>query len=155
VQRTFDLFVAALALVGSLIGIAELVPPAFGGRLTGFVGETMLALMLALYGIGIWSGLQSFRRRANWQRVARLFWIAQIPLAATPVLSWVMFSGAGVWIFFRRFGSGWLLGWSGSVGNGVRWALPQDPQRFTIGVNVLALVITVVLEVQVKSSQAE
>lgn len=144
-SRVSSLTFGLLAVVGSILGLASMLPLLVQGSLFGFPGELFLFLTTALYGFGLWSGVQAIRQRAGWPSHARWFWLAQVPAVASPVLSFFISCAAGAWIYVRFGPNGLGAGVSAYLGSGLRWSYGQGTPELAIGVNVLAACLALLL----------
>jgi len=145
VPRIAQLLVGLLAGIGSVIGLVALVPYLLQGRLYGPLGEGFLMLSTALYCFGIWTAVSAFRGRSGWVRAARWFWLAQVPMLQSPLASWAMFSGLGVWLYVRSSAGQVGAGASWYIGGGHFWSVSSGTGLLVLGVNVVALGIALAL----------
>ena len=144
-SRIASLGLGWLAIIGSVIGLWSMVPLLLQGGRMRFPGELVLFLSTALYGYGIWTGVQAVRLRPNWPRHARWFWLAQVPTFASPAFSFFISCAAGVWLYLRWGASGIGAGGSALVGSGLHWSYERGGPDFIVGVNVLAASFAVLL----------
>ena len=110
--------------------------------------KIILALFMPLYVWGIWCGVQMLERHPNATRNNFRFWLIQIPILQSPLLSYMFSAGflAGVWVQFSP-GKINFLTWVGS-----RFELTiNQPKPIAVGVNVVALLICVALWRQLRS----
>lgn len=143
--RWLSLLYGLAAVVGSVVGLAPLVLLLLQGSRFGFPGELVLSLALALYSIGIWSGVQAIRLRDGWTRLARWFWLAQVPMLSSSTVSFSVSCAAGVWIYLRQGSSRIGAGVSAHLGTGLQWSYGQPRAELLIGVNILALLAALLL----------
>jgi hypothetical protein len=102
----------------------------------------LFTFVAAFFLFGILSGVLALRRQEGWLWKNTLFWLAQVPVLQSTVLSYTLFSGAmlSLWVqpFEPRLGFNYWFGSSFQLNIG-----RATPLLF--GVNVVALVITLYL----------
>jgi hypothetical protein len=138
------------------LGIAALGGGAVGATLiwamffteTPLVSKIIMALFLPMYVWGIWCGVQLLEQHSSAIRNNFWFWLIQIPILQSPLLGYTFSAGlfGGVWLQFAPAKIN-FLGWMGS-----RFELSiNQPKPVAIGVNVVALLISVALWRQLRS----
>jgi hypothetical protein len=97
---------------------------------------------IALYVFGIWCGVQMFQRRAGWLRQNAAFWCLQIPAFGSPIITYSFASGAMFNLWIRLLPT--EVGFEFWLGSKFQFFFSY-PKPWTIGVNVVALVIALYL----------
>ncbi|MGN6384177.1 MAG: hypothetical protein ACTHMK_16365 [Dyella sp.] len=139
--RLIGILEIAGGFLGVVASVRRLLP-------LGSTYETLMALIgLALFGFILIAGvllMEGSERGVAFSRVAQLL---QLPLLATPVLSYALHSGAFINVFATlqaspRLGIDWHLGTHGFV------LAVAGPAASRIGINLLALLSWLVLRLR-------
>jgi len=109
--------------------------PQVQGQIAGYI---LVAVMIATFSFGVFSGLRFIEDEGKGLRLLRWFFGIQVPILSSPILAYQLSAGAGVnlsWIgskmsFFWRFGSEMGV-----------WILQDRP--WGLGLNVFALAMFV------------
>lgn len=135
--------VAILQIVGGFYGLATTLLRLVSG-VPGGVALLQLVCVLLLSTLALIAGVLLLEGHASGERLSRIVQALQIPLIATPWLSYAWHVGASVPLRFR-FGR--------EVSVGVDWSVPTQgfrlaldgPGTAVLGVNLLALALWLVL----------
>lgn len=141
-----------VAIAGSVLGLAMLVPILLQGSIFRAIDQLALASVVFLYGYGIWSGVAALKARSGWRTHARYFWVAQVPSVSSSLVTFAVSCGAGAWLYLRFGSAGVGAGGAAYVGSGYQWSYMQQKPELLVGVNVLALAIVVWLSLPHRSA---
>jgi hypothetical protein len=131
----------AIAITGSVLGLAMMVPLLMQGSLFRVMDQLALLSVVMLYGYGIWSGIEAVRGRPGWRTHARYFWVAQVPSISSSLVTFAVSCGAGAWLYIRAGSGGIGAGGAAYIGSAYQWSYMQHKPELLVGVNVLALAI--------------
>jgi hypothetical protein len=130
-----------VAVVGSALGLAMMLPLLMQGAIFRAIDQLALLSVVALYGYGIWSGVDALKARPGWRVHARYFWLAQVPYVSSSFVTLAVSCGAGAWLYVRAGGAGLGAGAAAYVGSAYQWSYMQHKPEVLLGVNALALAI--------------
>ena len=111
----------------------------------------LIGVVAAVYVFGAYAGVLALRRTPGWLRKNIVFWVFQVPLLSSPIISYSLASGGlfTVWLQFLpyfRVGANFFLGSTFTVN-----LFSKGP--VVLGANLLALgVVLYLLRVQAKSA---
>ncbi|MDW2982951.1 MAG: hypothetical protein WBG81_16860 [Rhodanobacter sp.] len=136
--------IGVLEIAGGFYGVAAMLR-----RLLPFgAHDSLLALLgLALYGFVLAAGIQLVAGSEHGVRLSRWAQLLQLPLIATPILSYALHCGAFVNVFATlqatpRLGLDWHFGSQGFV------LAVAGPSVSRLGINLLALLSWLVLRLR-------
>ena len=136
--------IGVLEIAGGFYGVAAMLH-----RLLPFgAHDSLLALLgLALYGFVLAAGIQLVAGSEHGVRLSRWAQLLQLPLIATPILSYALHCGAFVNVFATlqaapRLGLDWHFGSQGFV------LAVAGPSVSRLGINLLALLSWLVLRLR-------
>lgn len=95
---------------------------------------------LALYAWGIWCGTKMLEGLPGAERSSLVYWLAQIPSFSSPVIGYFFSSGFHTVVSLQF--SPWDVTINFLLGSTFSYALMQEEQSLSIGVNVFALAVT-------------
>lgn len=128
--------IGILTLGGGAIGLTATftVFPQLNSALNYF----LCSVVLAVYVWGIWVGARLLEREPGSERLARRYWLLQVPALTSPVFSYFLSSGFHVTLSVQlapiKFNGNFLLG------STFNYSLLQD-QPWSFGVNVVAVLV--------------
>lgn len=132
IPRKVRIGLGALTVVGGLAGIgivllamyrnAQIIP--------------ILAIVMAAYVYGVWSGISMLQLRPGWLRRNEIYWLMQMPALTTTFIGYWFASGAYFFVYLKLFPVG--LGFNAFLGSffGFNFMRPEQP---TVGLNLIAL----------------
>lgn len=132
--------IGVLTLGGSFLGLVLtlITVPGVGNLLSKFIAS----IFVGLYAWGVWCGMGMLERSVDTFRKSILFWAFQIPYFTSPLLSYNFSSGARATVALQTADPQFL--WTVQLGSHFA-AMVLRPAAWGIGVNLLALVVTVFL----------
>jgi hypothetical protein len=129
-----------LTLGGSIVGIVVGLVVLFAAPIE-VASLLLMAFLLAVFGVGVLIGVWLWRRDPRGTKWAVPFWALQIPLVSSSAFSYQFATGA--FLFLVLTGDG-RLQLNGQLGSALNVYL-NSPAPVAIGVNVVAIVMTVLL----------
>lgn len=132
IRRTLGM----LALGGGFAGLTAYAPALFTDISAG--SKILMMLLMPLCAWGVWCGVQMIERHPNAIRNNLRFWIVQVPILYSSVLSYLFSTGliAGVWVQFSPLKINFLI-----LGGFHSDVVLNEGGPLAIGLNVLALLI--------------
>lgn len=128
--------IGVLTLGGSATGLAVMAAQGLGAAAGGLT-LAIVAAMCAVFTYGMVVGVLILERNEKSFLLALPFWIAQIPVFESPLLSYALFTGAKFDIVLRADHTV-NLEWAG----GAHFALLLNSSNgWAVGVNVVAIVV--------------
>jgi len=137
--------IGVISSAGGVWGVILMFSLFFNPTISGLAGMVLVPLALVFFIFGIWSGIQTLRQKGNWFWLTLWFWVAQIPMFVSPVISYVLSCGAAVWLYLGKSGPGFDAGTTAFIGSGFNWTYGMGKPLMHIGVNLLAIAVVVVL----------
>jgi hypothetical protein len=143
------LLIGILSIGGAALGVTAVAALAGQGG-TGVLGYVVLGVVALLYAFGAYCGVLALQRRFGWYRKNLVFWCLQVPIFATPLLSYAFAAGAHLSFWARA--NPWGVGTNFGLGSSFSINLFTDgPLR--VGVNVFAMgVVALLMRVRSKSA---
>lgn len=131
-----------LSIGGGSIGFSSGMTVVLQGHEITATNILPFALGMAFFLWGVWCGVQMLEGNRQAMYRNAIFWLVQTPLLQTPVLGYTVFCGAQLQVFAKL--SPFQIGFfSSGFGAQVALNLGQPDARFIIGVNLIALCISV------------
>lgn len=131
---------AILTLAGAAVGLLTSARQALAGEISG-IGWPVTAVFVLLYAIGLVAGAMLLRDSGGARALALPYWIAQIPVLSSGLLSYYFGAGINVYVTVGAAGQvamNWFIGahFGVSVGTVVAGA---------IGLNLGAVIVVALL----------
>lgn len=101
----------------------------------------IVALGLGLFALGTYAGLGALRQSQNWSVPTLAFWLVQVPLLASPAVTYYSCASLGAWLYVA---SGSRIGWSFYVGSQLQLSLGESQAELVGGINLVAVTISLV-----------
>lgn len=128
--------IAALTLAGAAVGLATSARHALAGEITG-IGWPVSAAFVFLYCVGLTAGILLLRARPHASGFALAYWIAQVPVFASPLLAYYFGAGAAVYV---TVGAGEQVDLAWFIGTHFGVSVGTDGGT-AVGLNVVALAV--------------
>jgi len=129
-----------MSLVGGVLGFGLMLWLLFQtGRIEPAIAFTF-ALGSSLFALGIYAGAAALRQSGNWLLPNFVFWLLQVPLFASPVISYYSSAALGTWLYAS---SEPRIGWSFYLGSQLQLSVGQGPAEIVAGINVIAAILAV------------
>jgi hypothetical protein len=128
-------------MVGGVIGMAVMLWLLFQTGRLNMGAALIVASGLGLFALGGYSGLCALRQSPNWAVPTLVFWLAQVPLVATPAVTYYSSASLGAWMYMT---SDSRIGWSFYFGSQLQLSLGEGAAELIGGVNLVALAISLV-----------
>jgi hypothetical protein len=134
--RWLPVLLGLLGIGGAAWGLLALA--ATTGKLKLSFGTIFIVLVAAaLFVFSAYCGVRALQRARGWLRLHQVLWAIQVPVIASPVLSYAFASGGFVTVWLQ-FYPPVRVGWNGFLGSSYSINL-FTPGPVILGVNVLAL----------------
>ena len=120
---------------------------------SGFFTSLFVLCFVGLYLFGIVSGtflLESGSLKAI--RLNYIYWMLQVPVLMSPILGYQFSSGLVLNIWLGSFDG---FGWNISLGSSFRYSMFESYQPWLMGINIIALAITLSLRKIISSIKNE
>lgn len=104
----------------------------------------ILLLIIAIYAWGMWCGLMLLEGRPGIERFNRRYWLVQIPIVSTPIVSGHLWGGTKVTAVLNFWPID--LNFSAAIGAGFEYSFAQRTNGVALGVNLFAFVIATWLQ---------
>jgi hypothetical protein len=105
----------------------------------GAISWAMFGVVLSMYAFSAYTGVRTIQTRAGWIRLNQVLWAMQIPVFASPLLSYSFASGAFVSVWLQVYPS--LRGGGNAYLSSAASISLFTPGPFMVGANVLALAV--------------
>lgn len=142
-------FLGFWPLAGSAIGLGALLPSVLRIQQLALGQQLVLGGTVAIFLWGLWCGFRMLEGHPSALRGNRNFWLLQVPVLHSPLLSYALFSGAQLKATFNfstlAFDADWSL-----LAARLTFDLGTGRHTFIVGVNVVALLAALYLSTKVK-----
>ena len=142
-------FLGFWPLAGSAIGLGAALPSLLRIQQLALGQQLVLGCTVALFTWGVWCGFSMLEGHPSALRGNRNFWLLQIPILHTPLLSYALFSGAQFKATFNFSSTAFAVDWS-LLAARLTVDLGAGRHTWIVGVNVVALLATLYLSSKVK-----
>jgi hypothetical protein len=105
------------------------------------------AMFCVLFMFGGYAGVLAIRRSRGWLHFTTLFWLIQVPVLSSPVISYAFASGGFVTLWLQLYPP-IHVGTNFFLGSTFTFNLFKSGVPFAIGVNVVALGVSVLPDYQ-------
>ncbi len=143
--------VAAIEIIGGLLGVG--IGVAIGPSLAHAAGASLWqveVLLLPLFILSLAAGILLWRNRASGEILSMLVLALQLPVISSPVWGYYFNDGVALQV---AFGSG-VWSWYAFVGSRVHINWAEGASGVTVGLNVVALAMLVMLVVAIPPDNA-
>lgn len=131
--------IGVLSIGGGFLGISLCIAQLF--TTVHFLNYLFIPIFVALFFFGITSGLNLIENESVVSiKQNQLFWFIQIPILMSPVFGYQFASGLILNLWFSKAKG---LEFYMSIGSSFRYSLFQSQQPYIIGINLIALFISV------------